>query len=204
MANSSPQLDNATFWSKLKIRRSALAQVQDPVIMETHGGEGKIYQQLYHDAQGVVFEKDATKAAILAQQRPHWAVYEGDCVSAIAVGAGAHLAVNFLDVDPYGDPWPVIEAFFTSDRPRVGALQVVVNDGLTQKLQMKQAWQSKQLRPMVERFGNELYREYEQVAQIMMQEKAALAGYSLDRWYITRAKTGAKLHNYHYWAVLRG
>jgi hypothetical protein len=200
---TSEQRDNSTFLSKLKIRRSALAQVKAPIIMETNGGLGKLYTQLYRDCEpGIVFEKDPKKADILAQQRPGWRVYECDCVNAIAQGIGADLAVNFLDVDPYGEPWSILQAFFERDRSRAETLHVVVNDGITQLLQTKGAWAVKVFEPIVERFGNDFYRDYEQVCQIMMQEKAALAGYSLSRWYITKAKTTGSLHNYHYWAVL--
>ena len=171
--------------------------------METNGGLGKLYSQVYrHCETGIVFEKDSKKCDVLAQQRPHWAVYETDCITAIANDAGNHLEVNFLDVDPYGKPWSILDAFFSSDRPRVPLLNVVVNDGITQKLQMKNAWAVKVFEPIVERFGNDFYRDYEKVCQIMMTEKAAQAGYCLNRWFIKRASTGKSLHNYHYWAVL--
>lgn len=200
---SSEQKDNSTFLAKLRIRRSALAQVQTPIVMETNGGLGKLYTQLYRDhPTGIVMEKDTKKADVLARQRPEWRVYEADCVSAIAQGIGADLAVNFLDVDPYGEPWSILGAYFGSDRLFPPVLNVVAHDGITQLLQTKGAWAVKVFEPIVERFGNDFYRDYEQVCQIMMQEKAALAGYSLDRWYITKAKTTGSLHNYHYWAVL--
>lgn len=199
---SSEQRDNSTFLAKLRIRRSALAQVQSPIVMETNGGLGKLYTQLYRDYPGIVFEKDAKKVDVLAQQRPEWRVYEADCVNAIAQGVGADLAVNFLDVDPYGEPWSILGAYFGSDRLFPPALNVVVHDGITQLLQTKGAWAVKVFEPIVERFGNDFYRDYEHVCQIIMQEKAALAGYSLSRWYITKAKTTGSLHNYHYWAVL--
>lgn len=200
---TSEQRDNSTFLSKLRLRRSALAQVQNPIVMETNGGLGKLYTQLYRDCEtGIVFEKDAKKADVLAQQRPEWRVYECDCVSAIAQGVGTDLAVNFLDVDPYGEPWSILGAYFGSDRAFTPELHVVVNDGITQLLQTKGAWAVKVFEPIVERFGNDFYRDYEQVCQVMMQEKAVQAGYSLNRWYITKAKTTGSLHNYHYWAVL--
>ena len=62
---------------------------------------------------GIVFEKNPQKTKLLGLQRPTWRVYEADCEVAINAGVGNDLPVNLLDVDPYGDPWPVIEAFFS-------------------------------------------------------------------------------------------
>ena len=136
------QKDNSTFHQKALLRQMALARLEaEPVVMETHGGEGKLFDACYRGVtRGVVFEKDADKASILGRQRPTWAVYEGDCVASIQGGAGAHLEVNLLDVDPYGDPWPVIDAFFESERPRAERLMVVVNDGLLHSIKKGVAW----------------------------------------------------------------
>jgi hypothetical protein len=203
MAYKQPQWDNSTFFHKLKLRRSALAKLDGgAVVMETNGGEGKIYNQLYRDFDGIVFEKKPDKVDVLAQQRPHWRVYEADCVYGIRSGLGADMPINFLDVDPYGEPWSILDAFFESDRARSPLLQVVVNDGVTQMLQTKTAWTAKVFESVVERFGNDFYREYEGICQILMQEKAAQCGYRLSRWYITKVKTTGVLHNYHYWAAL--
>lgn len=135
------QHDNSTYKQKVMLRRKALEFVSDPVVMETHGGAGKLYEACYpHVEQGIVFEKDDTKLAILGRQRPTWAVYGATCETAISGGAGAHLPVNILDVDPYGNPWPVIGAFFESDRPRPELMAVVVNDGLRQKVKQGGSW----------------------------------------------------------------
>jgi len=154
-----------------------------PVIMETHGGKGAIYSACYRTVQsGVVFEKDREKAGFLALQRPTWAVYEADCVGAIAHGAGAHLEVNVLDVDPYGEPWPTIRAFFESERPRTARLYVVVNDGLRQKLRISGGWHVASITSVVSRFGSDLQGKYLAVCEIMIKELAAKAGYSLSRF----------------------
>jgi hypothetical protein len=176
--------DNSTFARKVSLRMSLLKQIQDPVIMETHGGEGHIFLSIYSDIQhGVVFEKDHEKSVLLAHQRHTWAVYEGDSAILLAGGAGKHLEVNFLDVDPYGDPWPAINAFFGSARPFPPTLAVAVNDGLMKKLKMQGGWAVQSLRPMIERYGNaNLYKIYLDVAREFLIEKAVEADYKLDSW----------------------
>lgn len=126
--------DNSTLDDKVMLRAVALRHLgAEPVIMETHGGIGDVWASVYqHVWQGVVFEKDSVKASKLARQRPTWAVYEADCVKALALGAGGYLTVNLLDVDPYGDPWPALTAFFGSVRPFAPRMVVVVNDGMRQ------------------------------------------------------------------------
>lgn len=130
MADQNQQKDNSTFTDKVAIRKLAMREVSAPVVMECYGGFGHLYRACYLSAKtGVVFEAKADKSAVLGLQRPHWAVYEADCVNALAGGAGAHLCVNVLDLDPYGEPWPALDAFMTSDRPRADVLALVVNDG---------------------------------------------------------------------------
>lgn len=129
--------DHSTLWSKVLLRRTLLQTVREPVVLETHGGTGRLYQRCYSDVpEGIAFERDRRRAQLLARQRPTWAVYHADCVRALAAGVGAHLLVNVLDCDPWGDPWPALRAFFTSRRPRAQELLVVVQDGLRQKVQM--------------------------------------------------------------------
>jgi len=197
--------DNSTFRQKVLLRQLAIKELVEigatPVVLETHGGYGKLYRACYRSvSQGIVLEKDRDRAAFLARQRPMWAVYEADCVDAVRGGVGAHLPVNLLDADRYGDPWPVIEAFFESERPRPGVMLVVVNDGLRQKVRMGGAWSVETLRPMVERYGNDLHPIYLEVCQVLIAEKAAHAGYTVDRfagYYCGHAKQMT-----HYLAIL--
>ena len=56
--------------------------------METHGGWGKLYANCYTGFPGIVFEHVPLKADHLALQRPHWAVYEAECMRSIKEGAG--------------------------------------------------------------------------------------------------------------------
>jgi hypothetical protein len=169
--------------------------------METHGGEGKLWRQVYaHLPEGIVFEKNSQKVEILAHQRPTWAVYEGDCEAAIAAGVGAHLPVNLLDVDPYGSPWQVIEGFFASDRPKPQTLHIVVNDGSRQQVQLAGGWNSKVLQPLVDQFGNGLRDNYLECCQILLGERAEGVGYRLSRWHGYYCGHGQQMT--HYWAVL--
>jgi len=156
---------------------------EPPVILETHGGIGRLWAACYAGVEaGVVFEKDEDMAAHLARQRPTWAVYEADCVGALVGGAGAHLTVNVLDLDPWGEPWPAIQAFFESDRPRAARLWVVVNDGLRDCIKTGRAWRVESLQGMVQRYGNDLFARYLDVCRELLTQKAAQAGYSLDRF----------------------
>lgn len=182
------QQDNATLNEKTQLRRAALKLLAEsgiePVICETHGGNGVLFDACYaHLTRGVVFEKDARKAATLGKQRPTWAVYEADCEMALAAGVGAHLTVTLLDIDPYGSPWEALDGFFGSARPFAPAMLVVVNDGLREALEMKHAWQIHALRPMVERHGNDLYPIYLEICREMLETKAALAGYAVRRFH---------------------
>jgi hypothetical protein len=194
--------DNSTLSLKASLRIKALRELERPVVMETHGGYGKLYARCYsHLGVGVVFEKRPEKAAKLAQQRPGWAVYEADCTMALSGGVGAHLPVNFLDLDPYGEPWPVLDAFLESKRTLPERLVVVVNDGLRQKCKLNGGWTVRSLQPIVDRIGNgALYEKYLEVCRDLVKEKAARAGYTLRRW--TGYYCGFADQMTHYAAVL--
>lgn len=194
--------DNSTINQKAALRRAALRELTaEPVVMETHGGAGALYRACYsHIARGVVFEKDPAKCDLLVRQRPTWAVYETDVETALAIGAGAHLDVNFLDMDPYGQPWPTLKAFFTSERPRAPRLVVVVNDGMRQKVRMGGSWSSGSLAPAVARFGNNLNPIYLSVCEWLIAEYAKAAGYALRRFHGYYAGHAGNMT--HYAAVL--
>ena len=195
------QKDNSTYKQKVALRRKLLSFVDTPIVMETHGGEGKLYNACYtHIGQGVVFEKNSDKSAVLGKQRPTWAVYEADCVMALAGGAGAHLAVNFVDLDPYGEPWPAIDAFFSSDRPFPPCLVLAVNDGLKLKIGTGAAWHVKSLMGVVRKYGTNLYGRYLDICAELVNEKAAQAGYRLSRF--AGYYCGHSLGITHYGAVL--
>lgn len=197
----SKQKDNSTLRLKAKLRRSALACCPDPVILESHGGMGRIFTEVYEPAKclrGVVIEKNPAKVDILARQRPTWSVYEGDCEKALAGGAGSHLRFNYIDLDPYGSPFDVMEAVFTPERPLADEIQLVVNDGLRQMVKRGGAHRVDCLQGIVREFGNDLYPVYLQVAKEKVKRITSKLGYELSHWFgyhVTADMT-------HYWATL--
>jgi hypothetical protein len=193
------QSDNSNYALKVELRLRALAELGSvtPVILETHAGAGKIFGRCYSFVQdGIAFETDVDKVSMVARQRPTWAVYQADCESALAAGAGDHLTVNYVDLDPYGQPWPAIDGFWQSQRPRASRVVMVVNDGLRQKVRINGGWDVESLEHKVEKYGNRLYAIYLQVAEELMREKAAAVGYKLTRWrgYYTGAMGGDMTH----------
>lgn len=178
------QKDNSTLALKVSLRRNALKEIGEPVVMETHGGFGRIYDRCYYGLEeGVVFEQKPDKAAALALQRPGWAVYETDCVMALTAGIGNHLPVNFIDLDPYGEPWPVLDAFLGSKRVFPQRLAVVVNDGLRQKVKMNGGWDVGSMAGAVAKWGaSQMYKNYLAICREMLEEKAGQRGYTLTRW----------------------
>lgn len=200
--NHVPPKDNSTFPAKVELRRLALQQVAHPVVLETHGGYGELYDACYYGAatEGVVFERDARRTAFLCRQRPEWAVYEGECELHLAAGVGAHLCVNVLDVDPYGSAWGAIQAFFGSSRPFAGKMVVVVNDGLRYGTRLGRAWQIETLQPLVQRFGNGLWDKYLDVCGVLLQEAAGPVGYGVKFFDGYYAGNGQKMT--HFLAVL--
>lgn len=178
------QKDNSTFERKRALRLSMLQRIADPVIMETHGGIGKLFAYCYASRpRGVVFEKDPAKADFLATQRPTWSVYCSDVLPALRAGAGAHLPINFIDLDPYGSPWEVLDAFLTSSRVFPPIIALVVNDGLRQSAQIGGAWNVHALRSTVAKYGNHaVYRRYKEICREILTEKAQPLGYSISHW----------------------
>jgi hypothetical protein len=184
MINQPWQKDNSTFEQKLGLRIRTLAHIERPIVMETHGGTGKLFNRCYrHLQEGVVFEAEATKAGILARQRPTWAVYEVNVEKALPAGVGSHLEVNFLDVDPYGEPWPTLDGYFGSERMFPPKMAVVVNDGLRQKLRMNGGWAVQSMHDVCKKYGNAaLYHNYLSISKELVSEKAARCGYRLTHW----------------------
>lgn len=179
------QKDNSSLRHKVALRLKAQAMlaergIDNPVVMETHGGMGVIFDQCYaHLTEGVVMEKNAEKAARLGKQRPTWAVYETDCIQALAGGVGAHLAIDLLDTDPYGCCWDVIDAFFTSERPFAQVMAIAIFDGVRENLEMGTGWKVKALQPAIEKHGNDLHPIYIDVCAELLTDKAAKAGYTV-------------------------
>jgi hypothetical protein len=180
----SAKKDNSTFLKKRQLRFNLLKELDSlPIILETHGGIGKIFLACYSDFLGIVFEKNPKKVSVLAKQRPNWFVYQADCLTALEAGAGSKLGINFLDIDPYGEPWPIIDTFFSCEKYVTQKLCIAVNDGLRQKLKMNGAWSVKSMAAMVKKYGNaDMYKNYLHICKEMMKEKAREAGYTVTRW----------------------
>lgn len=177
--------DNSTFHRKAALRSRALMLLQGPpVILETHAGRGRLFDRCYRHADaGVAIEFDESKATSLALQRPTWAVYQCDAERGLAAGLGSHLTFNFLDVDPYGQPWPTFEGYFGSQRTFADELVVVVNDGLRHKLRSTGGWEVASLRDYVRVHGHtEIYKNYLDVARELLTTIAGRAGYTMTMW----------------------
>ena len=173
-------LDNKTYLEKSRLRKQMLSKLDDmPVILETHGGKGDLFRRCYADVEtGLVFETDPAKAEKLVYQRPNWAVYETDCVWGLENGVGSHLKVNFVDADPYGQAWHVLEAFFNSQRPRAEQVIVVVHDGVRASLQRFGSLNMDIFAPIVEQIGElNLHRKYLDVCEQLLDDVVSTAGY---------------------------
>lgn len=170
---------------KVSLRRNLLREIDRPVVLETHGGYGRIFDRCYQGvADGVVFEKDASKTAFLAQQRPAWAVYECDCAMALAAGVGRHLDINVIDLDPYGEPWPVLDAFLVGHGDKLpDRWGMAVNDGLRQKVSLNGGWDVESLRDAVAQWGAaSMAKDYLAVCRWLVEKKVATVGFTVAKW----------------------
>ena len=194
--------DNSTFSSKRSDRLKTLQEIDIPVVMETHGGWGKVFASCYSPYEGCVFENDRVKADFLASQRPGWAVYRGDAEKAIRLGAGSHLGINLLDCDPYGSPWPYISAFFETRRSFEPIMAVVANDGMRHKLKRGASWSCEVLRDACNKMSQrDVYEKYNEIVLDLMVKITSQAGYKLRKWFCYY--TGDKQAMTHYAAILK-
>ena len=177
--------DNQTFLEKSRLRKKLLRLApQPPVILETHGGEGELYRACYTDvSEGVVFETDPAKAEVLVHQRPTWTVCQSDCVLGIASGVGDHLQINFIDADPYGAAWDVLEAFFASDRPFVEKMMLCVHDGLKGGLSRWGGKNYPYLHPILDKIGEaDAHKHYLEICRYLLPSIVGKAGYEVKRF----------------------
>ena len=176
--------DNSTLTNKTQLRRSLLAEIDDPVILEPYGGKGIIWWHCYQDVmQGTVIEKQEDKADVLARQRPTWAVFCGDALAVLQSGVCRRLTYNYVDIDPYGEPWATIDLVLGGAVPLARRVGVVVHDGLRSNLRMNTAWKVAAMQWAVQQWGNErVHDNYIAICQQMLEKKAEQAGYRLLRW----------------------
>ena len=194
--------DNSTILSKTSLRRKLRREIEDPIVLETHGGYGELFNKVYADVpQGVVFETKPEKTDHLCEQRPTWAVYEVDCLKALQAGVGFHIPINFVDVDPYGDPWPVISAVLDNAQSLPDRWGLVVNDGLRRFLMLGRGWKSRSVDAWVQKIGNEqVAKQYPDICYELLREKAAGVGFDIDLWACNSCGHGGQMT--HYAAVL--
>lgn len=169
-------------------------------VIETNGGFGVLYNRAYRQAErGVVFEVKEEKVQVLARQRPHWSVYQCRAEQALREGVGFRIQPTLIDIDPYGQCWPIVEAMFFGlvKSGHQGRLAVVVNCGLKQKLQVGGGWNVASMADAVRKYGsNNLYRNYLDVCQEEFTKKAAQAGYGLRRWMARNCGHGNNMTHY--------
>ena len=175
--------DNNTLTDKIHLRKKMLAQLgEPPVILETHGGTGQLFSRCYpHTRHGIVFETDPKKTETLVRQRPNWTVCETDCVWALGQGVGNHLRINFIDADPYGQAWQVLQAFFGSEREHADRVILVAHDGIKTRLKKYGCHDLPVFNRVIEEIGNaQLYANYLEVCHEMLIETVAVAGYEVE------------------------
>jgi hypothetical protein len=180
--------NNSTVGKKLQLRRGLLQRlaVPDPYVLETHGGRGAIWKKLYSNfPTGAALEKDPANAEFLARQRPDWAVYEVHSERVLGAGLLRWKEVDFLDVDPYGEPWPVLEAFFSAEHGRRFAdrMALAVNDGLRQNARIKGSWKIGSMKEEVRKYGNDNIRpHYLQICKDKLGRIVGKVGYTVEHW----------------------
>ena len=199
MPTSKPN-DNNTFAAKVRLRRAVLAAATpNPIVLETHGGWGRIFDRTWFKAGGgLVMEKLEPKADALAFQRPTWRVYQCDSLKALQAGAARDMRFDIVDLDPYGSPMDYLDALATTDRQWPDRWHLVVNDGMRQFVKRGHAWKADCLRRVVQRWGNDLYPVYLEVAQSLVEEFAERIGFRVAGWHGYYCSPDVT----HYWAAM--
>lgn len=195
--------DNSTFINKIRLRNRVLADCKsNPVILETHGGFGRIYERTWwHASSGVVIEKDDKKAQHLCRQRPKWAVYQGDSEAAIDVGLCRNIQFDIIDLDPWGSTIPLLSALSKPGRQFPDRWHLVANDGGWLNAGLGGAWSMKGLEKFVGRDGNHFTQErYREVLKEIVGEFSDKIGFEVAFWFIHRPENTYRLM--HYWATL--
>ncbi len=155
--------DNSTFFEKTELRRRIIKAERPRMILETHGGFGRIYDACYRGMRGAVCEIKKDAAGVLAMQRPEWAVYCGESEKIIRSGLMTCFPFDFIDLDPYGEPFTILEAIVAGGLGE--RVRVVVNDGLRNKIKVGGAWNCGVMKEIVADFGNQLNAKYLAAAQ---------------------------------------
>lgn len=175
--------------------------LEQPFVLETHGGRGRIYERLYSNFRGCVIELDRTKVEFLARQRATWAVYQGKAEDLLGAGMFRWWTIDFLDIDPFGEPWPTLEGFFSSQRRLAPRMALAVNYGLRQNARVKGAWKVNSTKAAAAKWGNDKVRaHYVEFCEGKLGAIVDAAGYRMD-WFLGYY-TGNLDDITHYGAVL--
>lgn len=189
--------DNAGKLIKLAMREEMLKKIAEPRILETHGGKGELGDALYLSFSGVVFEKNEEKAKYLVEKRPHWAIYECDCVKAMKAGVGFHHKPNFIDCDPYGKSMDIVKAIFQNADKLPDTVGIVVNDGARRNIELGCAWKTKDYAKYVKMFGNNgVYDNFEWITRDMFENIVTPAGFLIKEWSILSSGIGGQMTQY--------
>jgi len=153
--------------------------------MCTHAEDGALVRQVYpEDVAGVAFAEKNDDADQIAIERPTWAVYATNVDAALRRGLGRHMSITVLDVDCDSNPWPTLEAFFMSDRPRYRELGIVVSDRLRPRLRRNGAYSIPSMLPALERYRDSaaIDESYLEVCQWNLGRIADALGYTIKDW----------------------
>lgn len=195
------QQDNSTIIEKVRLRRRVLERCPaPPVVLETHGGFGRIYERTWFKAfRGVVIEKDDRKVEHLCRQRPRWAVYQGNSELVLEHGLARTTAFDVIDLDPYGQPFGVLAALSLPGRVFPDTWHLVVNDGGRQAAKRGQSWTIPGMTVAVAKFGRDgVYVNYLEAVKLIVDNFAAKIGFEVSHWEGRCVSADIA----HYWAVL--
>jgi hypothetical protein len=182
----SSKKDNSTLYFKASLRNKLIKNIKDPlVVIDVFAGAGKIYDLCYKNSlTGVAFERNPEKVEKLVEQREKWLVYECDSILGINAACGSIFKFNFIDVDPYGDPWPALHAIFSQKKYAFcDTIGIAVMDGLRQGAKMQVAWKQKGLKQFSDKYGNaELYKFYKELCKEKIEEIISPLGFRISKW----------------------
>lgn len=172
-------------YEKVSLRLNLRQHIPQPYIIELYGGKGLMYTHCWNDTQGVVFEKDPKLIDTLATVRPSWRVYQGDTVKALQAGVCSSVIPQhvILDCDPFGSPWPAIEAYIRALIVPPIVLGLAVTDGAIQKVQLTGGWDVDGWSPHVLKYGNDIYDRYLFFSKMRLEALLKPQGYTLISWH---------------------
>jgi len=163
---------------------------------------GRAFDRVWHHARsGVVFEESETLSASLARARPHWSVYQGDAVRALAGGFAKDRPFDVVDVDVEGRALAMLDALFRPGRTFAPVVQVVVRDAGRLKAANTKGIALARVTQIIGRHGGRLADVYLQAMRECIEAFGAARGYQLtffDGWHCGNRNALSD-----YWATLK-